>query len=105
MIKSHTKNKYKYFMNDNTITIPKSFLHWVKSAGLRLHCSASAKRNSLSIYSLIGRGRYWRINSHNTFDVSLLYNDFERWSNSRIKTVCLPNSKAEFVKFVKEYKC
>lgn len=86
------------------IKLPKSFRHWITSAGLSMNCSPRTKRNRWSPFSLIGRGRHWRVNCNGTFDMSEVYKDFDRWANSREATFDLPKSKAEFIKLVKSYK-
>lgn len=63
------------------VRLPKQWLHWCKSAGLKPHYGG--QRNS-RLWTLKGHGRLWRVNCYGHLDISCLIEDFDRWANSRV---------------------
>lgn len=73
--------------------LPKQWRHWCKMVGLR---PVSRPRSAWSWYTLKGHGYFWRVNCIDQFQVSLHYRDFDRWANSTMCTLPLPENKAQF---------
>lgn len=76
--------------------IPKQVFHWAGKAGLKL----TSKYKRKKFYSWKGKGRNWRINIHNRFQVSEPYDKFDRWANSVEETWGIPQSECEFITLV-----
>lgn len=60
--------------------LPKQWRHWCKLAGLRPE-GGHGQGNWRWVY-LIGRGRRWRLNCYNQFQMSVPLKEFDRWANS-----------------------
>jgi len=72
--------------------LPKQWNHWVRDSHLLDNCMSIRKCRG---YYLRGRGHYWRV-AGNTFQISEPVADFDRWANSLVGCVDLPQTKAEF---------
>ncbi len=76
---------------------PKQFKHWLT----KLNLQYDDRYNGTCIY---GRGRNWRVNCYNEFQMSDPYEDFDRWANSVASTFEWPFKKdfpATFEQFKK----
>lgn len=79
------------------VRLPKQWMHWAQSAGLR---TATIRRHRG--FHLRGRGRNWRVNCFGFFEASCPLEHFDRWANSRGAEVHrLPRTRAEFLDIVK----
>jgi hypothetical protein len=85
-------------MNHSPLRLPRQWRHWCRLAGLRTQYH---RRIQSSHWTLQGLGRNWRVNSRGVFQVSCVLEDFDRWSNSTLAEVSLPQSLAEFEKSVR----
>lgn len=78
-------------------TLPKQWKHWLAAAKLRPYGKAYDQARN-PVYNFIGRGRHWRINCHGHFQVSEVYEDFDRWANSvRYTIFTTPKTRKEFI--------
>lgn len=82
--------------------LPKQIYHWSDKAKLQQLTNSKYKRNKIPYWC--GRGRCWRINDNNEFQVSVPYADFDRWANSVEKTFEMPKTEVEFISIVKGVK-
>ena len=73
---------------------PKQWAHWCQ----RLHLRKSGRgRGAYAWRSLIGCGRYWRINANGEFQASERYENFDRWANSTAATFTIPKTYTELL--------
>jgi len=73
--------------------VPKQWLHWGEKSGLKPEIR---RWGELSMYHLIGRGRRWRVNCHQKFQISCPIAEFDRWANSLEYETEIPKSESEF---------
>ena len=61
----------------------KSWKHWCRKYGLRIHCSYRTTRYSRKEYGwfyLKGKGHVWRINCDDQLEMGDTYAEFDRWA-------------------------
>jgi hypothetical protein len=72
--------------------LPKQWNHWVRDSHL---IDTSGGLRKYKGYWLRGKGRYWRV-VRDTLQISEPIEDFDRWANSLVGSVPLPQTKADF---------
>jgi len=72
-------------------TLPKQWSHWLADSHLR-DTSPTKKYKGLFFK---GRGRVWRVVA-DTLQVSEPYASFDRWANSYVGSVPIPQTRNEF---------
>ena len=78
--------------------IPKQWLHWCRTSGIRPSGSTYAGRR----FYPRGLGRMWRLNNLRAFECGPTYGEFDRWASCDRRTAPMPTSRAEFVRVVGE---
>lgn len=74
--------------------LPKQWLHWAQTAGLRPEFRRSKWRG----FYMRGRGRNWRVNVHGEFECSCPLAYFDRWANSFGASLdSIPKTRAQFL--------
>ena len=71
---------------------PKQFKHWLTKLNL-LPPRMKRSDNQFITALMHGRGRNWRVNCYNEFQMSDPYEDFDRWANSVASTFEWPFTK------------
>ena len=72
--------------------LPRQWLHWCRLNKLR----PEVPRRSYSRLYLIGHGRRWRVSDRGMFQVSEPLPYFDRWANSKMGELPMPNTRDEF---------
>ncbi len=80
--------------------LPKQWRHWC--ADSRLRPTGYDKRSHWSRFSLVGRGFHWRVNDKNMLQRGDNYANFDRWALCTVFEAPVPQSLAEFRKFVQQ---
>lgn len=87
--------KIKCWETGQEFKVPKQIYHWFYSAGIK---PCYGKRS----FNWVGRGRRWRLNTLGQIQSSVGINKFERWAVSVHKSARIPQSKAEFDRFIRK---